>query len=48
MGEVGMVICSKTGCYHTTATGKWEKMMVIQPSGNPEFFPDFAWGTPLD
>lgn len=45
--EAGMVICIETGCYSEEATGKCEKMMVIQPSGDPDIFPDFAWGTPL-
>lgn len=45
--EAGMVVCIETGCYSEEATGKCEKMMVIQPSGDPEIFPDFAWGTPL-
>jgi Xaa-Pro aminopeptidase len=44
----GMVVCIETGCYSTEATGKCEKMMVIQPSGDPDIFPDFAWGTALD
>ncbi|MCB0062235.1 MAG: aminopeptidase P family protein [Caldilineaceae bacterium] len=43
--EAGMVICIETGCYSEAATGKCEKMMVIQPSGDPEIFPDFSWGT---
>ncbi len=43
----GMVICIETGCYSEEATGKCEKMMVIQPSGDPDIFPDFAWGTAL-
>lgn len=42
--EAGMVICIETGCYSPAATGKCEKMMVIQPSGDPEIFPDFPWG----
>ncbi len=46
--EAGMVICIETGCYSEEAAGKCEKMMVIQPSGDPEIFPDFAWGTALD
>ena len=45
--EAGMVICIETGCYSEEATGKCEKMMVIQPSGDPDIFPDFSWGTPL-
>ena len=45
--EAGMVICIETGCYSAEATGKCEKMMVIQPSGDPDIFPDFAWGTAL-
>lgn len=45
--EAGMVVCIETGCYSEEATGKCEKMMVIQPSGDPDIFPDFAWGTPL-
>ncbi|MCB9157622.1 MAG: aminopeptidase P family protein [Caldilineaceae bacterium] len=45
--EAGMVICIETGCYSTEATGKCEKMMVIQPSGDPDIFPDFPWGTSL-
>jgi Xaa-Pro aminopeptidase len=45
--QAGMVICIETGCYSEEATGKCEKMMVIQPSGDPDIFPDFAWGTPL-
>ena len=45
--EAGMVICIETGCYSEEATGKCEKMMVIQPSGDPDIFPDFPWGTPL-
>ena len=45
--QAGMVVCIETGCYSEEATGKCEKMMVIQPSGDPEIFPDFAWGTPL-
>jgi len=47
MLEAGMVVCIETGCYSEEATGKCEKMMVIQPSGDPDIFPDFAWGTPL-
>lgn len=43
----GMVVCIETGCYSAEAAGKCEKMMVIQPSGDPDIFPDFAWGTPL-
>lgn len=43
--EAGMVVCIETGCYSEEATGKCEKMMVIQPSGDPDIFPDFAWGT---
>ena len=42
-----MVVCIETGAYSEEATGKCEKMMVIQSSGDPELFPDFAWGTPL-
>ena len=45
--EAGMVICIETGCYSAEATGKCEKMMVIQPSGDPDIFPDFPWGTSL-
>jgi Xaa-Pro aminopeptidase len=45
--EAGMVICIETGAYSEAATGKCEKMMVIQPSGDPDIFPDFPWGTPL-
>lgn len=45
--EAGMVVCIETGCYSEEATGKCEKMMVIQPSGDPDIFPDFAWGTTL-
>jgi Xaa-Pro aminopeptidase len=45
--QAGMVICIETGAYSEEATGKCEKMMVIQPSGDPDIFPDFAWGTPL-
>jgi Xaa-Pro dipeptidase len=45
--EAGMVICIETGAYSEVATGKCEKMMVIQSSGDPDIFPDFAWGTPL-
>lgn len=45
--EAGMVVCIETGCYSEEATGKCEKMMVIQPSGDPDIFPDFAWGTPI-
>ena len=45
--EAGMVICIETGAYSEVATGKCEKMMVIQPSGDPDIFPDFDWGTPL-
>lgn len=45
--KAGMVICIETGCYSEEATGKCEKMMVIQPSGDPEIFPDFEWGTPV-
>ena len=45
--EAGMVICIETGAYAEEATGKCEKMMVIQPSGDPDIFPDFPWGTPL-
>ena len=43
--EAGMVICIETGAYSEAGTGKCEKMMVIQPSGDPDMFPDFAWGT---
>lgn len=42
--EAGMVVCIETGAYSAAATGKCEKMMVIQPSGDPEIFPDFPWG----
>ena len=45
--QPGMVVCIETGAYAEEATGKCEKMMVIQPSGDPDIFPDFAWGTPL-
>lgn len=45
--EAGMVVCIETGTYSEEATGKCEKMMVIQPSGDPDVFPDFPWGTPL-
>ncbi len=45
--EAGMVVCIETGAYAEAGTGKCEKMMVVQPSGDPELFPDFAWGTPL-
>jgi Xaa-Pro dipeptidase len=45
--QAGMVICIETGAYSEEATGKCEKMMVIQPSGDPDIFPDFEWGTPL-
>lgn len=45
--EAGMVICIETGAYSEVGTGKCEKMMVIQPSGDPDIFPDFEWGTPL-
>jgi Xaa-Pro aminopeptidase len=45
--QAGMVICIETGAYSEAATGKCEKMMVIQPSGDPDIFPDFEWGTPL-
>jgi len=45
--QAGMVICIETGCYSAEATGKCEKMMVIQTSGDPDIFPDFAWGTAL-
>ena len=45
--EAGMVICIETGAYSPEATGKCEKMMVIQPSGDPEIFPDFPWGTQI-
>ena len=45
--QAGMVICIETGAYSEEATGKCEKMMVIQPSGDPDIFPDFAWGTPI-
>jgi Xaa-Pro aminopeptidase len=47
MLEAGMVICIETGAYSEAGTGKCEKMMVIQPSGDPDIFPDFEWGTPL-
>lgn len=43
--EAGMVVCIETGAYSEEAAGKCEKMMVIQPSGDPEIFPDFPWGT---
>ena len=43
----GMVVCIETGAYSEEATGKCEKMMVIQSSGDPDIFPDFEWGTPL-
>jgi Xaa-Pro dipeptidase len=46
--EAGMVICIETGAYAEEATGKCEKMMVIQPSGDPDIFPDFPWGTQVD
>jgi Xaa-Pro dipeptidase len=42
--EAGMVVCIETGAYAEEATGKCEKMMVIQPSGDPDIFPDFPWG----
>jgi Xaa-Pro aminopeptidase len=45
--QAGMVVCIETGAYSEAATGKCEKMMVIQPSGDPDIFPDFEWGTPL-
>jgi Xaa-Pro aminopeptidase len=45
--KAGMVICIETGAYSEAATGKCEKMMVIQPSGDPDIFPDFPWGTEL-
>jgi methionyl aminopeptidase len=45
--EAGMVVCIETGAYSEEATGKCEKMMVIQPSGDPDIFPDFEWGTPI-
>jgi Xaa-Pro aminopeptidase len=45
--QAGMVICIETGAYSEAATGKCEKMMVIQPSGDPDIFPDFEWGTPV-
>ena len=45
--QAGMVVCIETGAYSEEATGKCEKMMVIQSSGDPELFPDFPWGTPL-
>lgn len=45
--EAGMVICIETGAYSEEATGKCEKMMVIQPSGDPDIFPDFPWGTEI-
>jgi Xaa-Pro aminopeptidase len=47
MLEAGMVVCIETGAYSEAATGKCEKMMVIQPSGDPDIFPDFEWGTLL-
>ena len=46
--QAGMVVCIETGAYSEEATGKCEKMLVIQPSGDPEIFPDFAWGTATD
>lgn len=45
--QAGMVVCIETGAYSEEATGKCEKMMVIQPSGDPDIFPDFEWGMPL-
>ena len=45
--QAGMVICIETGAYSEEATGKCEKMMIIQPSGDPEIFPDFPWGTEI-
>jgi Xaa-Pro aminopeptidase len=45
--QPGMVVCIETGAYSEEAAGKCEKMMVIQPSGDPDIFPDFDWGTPL-
>lgn len=42
--EAGMVVCIETGVYAEEAAGKCEKMMVIQPSGDPEIFPNFSWG----
>jgi Xaa-Pro aminopeptidase len=45
--QAGMVICIETGAYSEAATGKCEKMMLIQPSGDPDIFPDFPWGTEL-
>lgn len=41
--EAGMVVCIETSCYSEEATGKCEKMMVIQPSGDSDIFPDFTW-----
>ena len=46
--QPGMVVCIETGAYSEEATGKCEKMMVIQPSGDPDIFPDFEWGTKVD
>lgn len=45
--EAGMVVCIETGAYSEEAAGKCEKMMVIQPSGDPDIFPDFPWGAAL-
>jgi Xaa-Pro aminopeptidase len=45
--EAGMMVCIETGAYSEEATGKCEKMMVIQPSGDPDIFPDFPWGTEI-
>ena len=42
--EPGMVVCIETGAYAEEATGKCEKSLVIQESGEPEIFPDFEWG----
>jgi len=43
----GMVVCIETGAYAEEATGKNEKMLIVQESGDPEIFPDFEWGVPL-
>ena len=45
--EAGMVVCIETGAYAEEATGKCEKMLIIQESGAPDMFPDFEWGVPL-
>jgi Xaa-Pro aminopeptidase len=45
--EAGMVVCIETGAYAEEATGKCEKMLIVQESGDPEIFPDFEWGVPL-